>query len=410
MAQAPTVLSLLTPEYLKRMVQLIYHEAVTNAPQWNASFCYPEGFIRWWSQPSQAGNFQLSMTTWQMQTVSGIADNFLRQVMINQDKHVQKVLQWYGETIGFWDGETLITWTANIQSWTLTHSMFETSDKLETVERWRPAKDASGNFIVPVSISPAINTPENEGTCSVSADGRQIIFTSCRGRAGFGNCDLFESRKTGEVWSEPVNLGAGVNSSAWESQPSLSADGRLLYFVSDRKGGMGSRDLYRSEKGEDGRWKPAVNLGPSVNTRYEEISPFIHANGQTLFFATNGRPGFGGYDIFYSVRGDSTWQSPVNFGAPVNNHEDQFSLFITADGRRGYYSHEEENDQHSGKIFLFDVPASLNFGETSSSVRGVVSDKVSGRPVKARVELVELSTGNVVSLTASDSQIGRAHV
>ena len=146
-SQAPTVLSLLTPEYQKRMVQLIYHEAVTNAPQWNASFCYPEGFIRWWSQPSRAGDFQLTMTPKMMQTISGIADNFLRQVMIGQEKHIQQVLQWYGETIGFWDGTTLITHTANIQGWTLTHSMFETSDKLETVETWKPAVDASGKFI-----------------------------------------------------------------------------------------------------------------------------------------------------------------------------------------------------------------------------------------------------------------------
>ena len=146
-SQAPTVLSLLTPEYQKRMVQLIYHEAVTNAPQWNASFCYPEGFIRWWSQPSQAGNFQLTMTTWNVQFISGIADNFLRQVMVGKEQHVQKVPQWYGETIGFWDGTTLVTWTANIQGWTLTHSMFETSDKLETVETFKPAYDASGKFI-----------------------------------------------------------------------------------------------------------------------------------------------------------------------------------------------------------------------------------------------------------------------
>jgi hypothetical protein len=146
-SQAPTVLSLLTPEYQKRMVQLIYHEAVTNAPQWNASFCYPEGFIRWWSQPSQAGNFQLTMTTWQVQFLSGIADNFLRQVMVGKEQHVQKVPQWYGETIGFWDGTTLVTWTANIQGWTLTHSMFETSDKLETVETFKPAYDASGKFL-----------------------------------------------------------------------------------------------------------------------------------------------------------------------------------------------------------------------------------------------------------------------
>ena len=146
-SQAPTVLSVLTPEYQKRMVQLIYHEAVTNAPQWNAGFCYPEGFIRWWAQPSQAGNFQLTMTTWQVQFLSGIADNFLRQVMVGKEQHVQKVPQWFGETIGFWDGTTLVTWTANIQGWTLTHSMFETSDKLETVETFKPAYDSAGKFV-----------------------------------------------------------------------------------------------------------------------------------------------------------------------------------------------------------------------------------------------------------------------
>jgi len=146
-SQAPTVLSVLTPEYQKRMVQLIYHEAVTNAPQWNASFCYPEGFMRWWAQPSQAGNFQLTMTPWMVQTVSGIADNFLRQVMIGKEQHVQKVPQWYGETIGFWDGTTLVAWTAKVQGWTLTHSMFEFSDKMETVETFKPAYDASGKFV-----------------------------------------------------------------------------------------------------------------------------------------------------------------------------------------------------------------------------------------------------------------------
>ena len=146
-AQAPTVLSVLTPEYQKRMVQTIYHEAVTNAPEWSASFCWPEGFIRWWAQPSQAGNFQLTMTPWMVQTISGIADNFLRQVMVGKTSHVQKVPQWFGETIGFWDGTTLVTWTANIQGWQLSHGMFETSDKLETIETFKPALDATGKFI-----------------------------------------------------------------------------------------------------------------------------------------------------------------------------------------------------------------------------------------------------------------------
>ena len=145
-AQVPTVLSLLTPEYQKRLVQTAYHEAVTNAPQWSASFCWPEGFTRWWAQPSQAGNFQLTMTTWNIQFLSGIADNFLRQVLVGKTQHVQKTPQLYGETIGFWDGTTLVTWTANIQPWQLSHVMFENSDKLETIETFKPALDANGNF------------------------------------------------------------------------------------------------------------------------------------------------------------------------------------------------------------------------------------------------------------------------
>jgi hypothetical protein len=144
--QVPTILSLLTPEYQKRMVQMNYHEAVDNAPQWEASFCYPEGFLRWWAEFSAGGNFQLTTSPWQVQFLSGIAANFLRQVLIGKE-HVQKVPQWYGETVGFWDGTTLVSWTANVQGWTLSHSMFEYSDKMETVETYKPVFDASGKFV-----------------------------------------------------------------------------------------------------------------------------------------------------------------------------------------------------------------------------------------------------------------------
>ena len=136
--QVSTILSLLTPEYQKRMVQMNYHEGVDNSPQWNASFCYPEGFMRWWSEASSGGNFQLMMNANQVQFMSGIAANFFRQVLIGR-QHVQKVPQWYGETVGFWNGTTLVTWTANVQAWTLSHSMFEYSDKIETIETFKPA-------------------------------------------------------------------------------------------------------------------------------------------------------------------------------------------------------------------------------------------------------------------------------
>lgn len=143
--QVPTILSLLTPEYQKRMVQINYHQTVDNSPQAPSAFCYPEGFLRWWAQASQGGNFQLTMSPWNVQLLSGIAANFLRQVLIGKE-HVQKVPQWYGETVGFWDGTTLVTWTANVQAWTLSHNMFEYSDKLETVETWKPVFDDAGKF------------------------------------------------------------------------------------------------------------------------------------------------------------------------------------------------------------------------------------------------------------------------
>jgi hypothetical protein len=143
--QVPTILSLLTPEYRQRMVQGIYHEAVSNAPQWEASFCWPEGFLRWWTQFSGGGDFQLIMTPWIVQTLGGTGDNFLRQVYIGK-QHMDKVAQWYGETVGFWDGTTLVTWTANVQAWGISHCMFEFSDKMEAVETWKPVYD-HGNFI-----------------------------------------------------------------------------------------------------------------------------------------------------------------------------------------------------------------------------------------------------------------------
>ena len=141
--QASTILSLLTPEYQKRYVQMLYHETVNNSHQWTAQFCYPEGFMRWWAWPSRGDQFQLSVTPYLTQFLSGVADNFVRQVLTTQTEHVQKVPQWYGETIGFWDGDTLVAWTANVQGWTQ-HSGMEFSNSLQAVETFKPIKDASG--------------------------------------------------------------------------------------------------------------------------------------------------------------------------------------------------------------------------------------------------------------------------
>ena len=267
-------------------------------------------------------------------------------------------------------------------------------------------KDSTGHWTKPESISPNVNSEFNEGTCTISADGRQLIFTSCLGRRGFGNCDLFQSLRVGTTWSQPLNMGPQINSPAWESQPALSADGRVLYFLSDRKGGLGSRDIYVSYQIEPNKWTKAENLGPKINTPYDEISPFIHVNGRTLFFAANGRLGFGGYDLFRSEKENGEWQEPVNFGYPVNNHEDQFSLFITADGKRGYYSHEEGSMNTSGKIYEISVPEDLQIKFRSNYVKGKVRDKRTGLPLNARIELYNVVKNELISTVNSDSITG----
>lgn len=270
-------------------------------------------------------------------------------------------------------------------------------------------KDQSGKWLPPQSVSPAINTPDNEGTCTISADGRKLIFTSCGGRGYSGNCDLFESIKTGDQWSKPVNLGPNVNSGDWESHPTLSADGRTLYFVSDRRGGFGRNDIWYTTLAENGKWTKARNLGEPVNTQYDERSPFIHVNGQTLYFASNGLVGYGGYDIFYTEKTGTTWSKPTNMGGPINNHEDQYSLFITADGKKGYYSHEENLPNGTEKSLLMEIqiPENQIIKFRSNYVKGIVTDAKTGEKLKARIELFDINKNEIVSLVESDSVSGQ---
>ena len=267
----------------------------------------------------------------------------------------------------------------------------------------------------PVSLSPGINTTDNEGTASLSADGRMIVFTACQGRKGFGSCDLYLSRKTGSDWSSPENLGPAVNTRYYESQPSLSADGRRLYFVSDRPGGKGRRDIWRSDLNAAGDWHEPVNIGGPVNTAFNEASPFIHANGQSLFFASDGHIGLGGYDLFIAdslVSGgpNTGWSVPTNLGYPINTSEDQASLFVAANGSRAYYSFEEQKEGISQKsrLYVFDLPESLRERvKPVSFLKGIVADGRTQKPLAATVELIDLATSQVVSRVQTDASTGQ---
>lgn len=186
-SQISTVLSLLTPEYQQRMTQMNFHEAVSNAPQWMASFCYPEGLMRWWYVWG-IRDMEVLVTPKQVQFLGGVADNFIRKVLIDQE-HVQPIPQWYGETVGFWDGDTLVAWTANVQGWTLSHSMMEFSSELEVIEIIRRADDGEGLVVEAVFYDPEafaeplhIVTPWTR-TGGIDSE-RRYNFVECRVESG----------------------------------------------------------------------------------------------------------------------------------------------------------------------------------------------------------------------------------
>lgn len=263
----------------------------------------------------------------------------------------------------------------------------------------------NGNWSFPKSISDKINTTANEGTCSISADGRTLVFTSCDGKNSLGSCDLYISKKVGEEWTVPENLGSSVNTPFWEAQPSLSNDGRILYFSSDRQGGYGRKDLWVSELSGNDTWSKAINLGDVINTANDEISPFIHANGHTLFFASDGHLGMGGLDLFMTESKMGVCSKPENLGFPVNTHEDQVALFISADGSKGYYSSDVKPDI---KLFQFDIPKKLSDKfKRASYVKGIVQDASNKQNLSAEIELIDLKTNKVVEKTISDAITGQ---
>lgn len=256
----------------------------------------------------------------------------------------------------------------------------------------------------PISISNEINTPYNEGTCSISADGKIMVFTSCEGRDSFGSCDLFITKKEGDKWTTPQNLGPNINSNFWDSQPSLSSDGSKLFFSSERPLGLGKKDIWMSELDEKGNWKKAVNLGKNINTSYDEVSPFIHANGYSLFFSSNGKEGMGKFDIYLTSIKRGFVGEVLNMGYPINTGDDELSLFISADGKKAFYS-VDKNEKVS--LYQFSIPTELSDKiDRTHYLKGFVLDQKTQKPLYTTIELVDIQTGEKISKFLSDPITG----
>ncbi|HET6768877.1 MAG TPA: OmpA family protein, partial [Chitinophagaceae bacterium] len=249
-----------------------------------------------------------------------------------------------------------------------------------------------------------VNTDENEGAQMISQDGEWLVFAASNRRDGWGGFDIYISFLTPKGWSEPINLGGKINTEQWESQPCLSPDKRDLYFASKRHGGYGGSDIYVSHLQTDGTWSTPENLGPTINTSSDEQCPFIHADNQSLFFTSNGLPGYGGTDLFYSRKGPkAAWSVPENLGYPLNTIYDEGTLFIAADAKTAYYASDRSDSKGGMDIYVFDLPENIRPNKTLW-VKGKVFDQKTTKGLPSSVELIDLGTKQLISQVQTDER------
>lgn len=270
---------------------------------------------------------------------------------------------------------------------------------------WYCEKQGDGSWTAPKNFS-SLNTSSHEAMMSISADGNvAILFGNYNG--SFGSGDLFYSVKTANGWSVPCNLGGDVNTTGWESQANLSADGKTLIFTSSRDGSRGIGDLWMTRLGENG-WSTPVNLGSQINSTADEGSPQLAADGKTLYFKSNGHPGFGGYDMFMSRRLDDTWQNwstPVNMGKYINTVEDDSYLTIPSSGVKAYLNKSNLLDGYGGTdLYEFILPLDMR-PESTINVYGKIRDE-NNRNVAAIIRYHDWETGKEVAQTQSNPADG----
>lgn len=241
-------------------------------------------------------------------------------------------------------------------------------------------------YLVPKAFPFPINTTGNEGTQSLSQDGRIMFFTACNRPDTKGGCDIYYCVKSGDHWSDPVNLGYPVNSRYWESTPFLAQDGKRLFFASNRPGGFGGMDIWQVTLKPDRSWSAPRNLGPPINTPFDEMSPILLVDGKTLFFASNGHIGMGGFDLYkydFSKMGKS--YAPENLGYKVNTCYNEDGLTVNADLNLGLFA--SNRDSLTGKdIYQVDMSPYIPVS-TILTLTGTVKDRITGLPVGAKIDV-----------------------
>ncbi len=265
---------------------------------------------------------------------------------------------------------------------------------------YEASKNENGEWEKAVDMGSPINTPFNEGALTISPDGKRLFFAAMDRFGGEGNFDIWYSYKKNGKWIRPLNLGRPVNGPLWESQPSISADGKELFFAAKNGKGEGDIDIFVS-KLVDNIWQEPENLGKKINTKGADQCPFIHPDGKTLYFASSGHKGMGSSDLFVVRRNAlGEWGEPKNLGYPINTLKNENSLFVSADGKTGYYSQFINN---SFDLVSFDIPKHAQ-PDAVTYVKGTVASAETKLFINSKIEIYDALNGELLAITETSEK------
>lgn len=249
------------------------------------------------------------------------------------------------------------------------------------------------------------NSPAGEGAHAISPDGKYLIYTSCDRRDGMGSCDLYLSVFKDSLWQAPINMGPAFNSPAWDGQASFGIDGKSIYFSSSRPGGHGGRDIWYVHEISTGKWSKPINAGSGINTQQNEESPFIHFDGKTLYFMRDGKHGLGGYDLYISRKSlDGKWQVAENMKPPINSAADEGALSVHPDGKQAMIT--RRNNTGKNDLYTFILPGQF----ASNPVQQLnvhFYDAMTSGPVRARLEIFEINGEDTIRISQWSDEKGK---
>ncbi|MEJ8758185.1 OmpA family protein [Pontibacter sp. H259] len=308
-------------------------------------------------------------------------------VYLNMGNSINSPYEDYGPTINSEDDVLIFTSQRNTQGLNgrANEDLFYTQQQNGY---WEEAK----------SFGKPINSIYNEGSACLSRDGNTLYFARCESPDGFGNCDLYVATKQADgTWGNIQNLGKDVNSTSWDSQPTLTANEDTIYFASDRLGGFGLSDIYYTYKNKKGEWQKAENAGPVINTRESEVSPFFHPMYQVLYFSSRGQLyNFGDFDIYKTYRVGGQWQEPRNIGPLVNGRGSEYYFSIDSKSKNLYYARSEASDLHNLDLFSFPLPMEAH-PLAVTKIEGTLIDSVTNKPLSGIISVIDLENGIEIS-------------